>query len=127
MGQQAPDGRDLRAKRQTASRRVRSDHGAPPETRRPQKAGRSVTHPVDEKLARGFVLQGFDRTTDELRIELHLRPLAFGRLRALFDLGEDLGMCDAYLIDAARAAQLQDLVSEKIDTERYEFFLQRHA
>ena len=37
----------------------------------PVPAGRAMSNVV-EGLARGFVLQGFDRATDELRIELHL-------------------------------------------------------
>jgi hypothetical protein len=83
-----------------------------------------VTH---EGLARGFVLQGFDRSTDDLRIELHLSPVPIDRLRALFDVRGDSEMCDAYPLDAAKAHALAPLVSEPIDTERYDFFLQRYA
>jgi hypothetical protein len=78
-------------------------------------------------LARGFVLQGFDRSTDELRIELHLSPVSIDRLRALFDVRSDPEICDAYLLDAAKAHALAPLVSEPIDTDRYDFFLQRYA
>jgi hypothetical protein len=34
---------------------------------------------------------------------------------------------DAYPLDAAKAHALAPLVSELIDTERYDFFLQRYA
>jgi hypothetical protein len=78
-------------------------------------------------LARGFVLQGFDRATDELRIELYLGPAPIKRLRALFDVGDDVGMCDTYPVDAARAEALAPLVSEPIDIGKYDFYLQRYA
>jgi hypothetical protein len=78
-------------------------------------------------LARGFVLQGFDRSTDELRIELHLSPVPIESLRALFDVRGDPEIFDAYPLDAAKARALTPLVSEAIDVERYEFFLQRYA
>jgi hypothetical protein len=78
-------------------------------------------------LARGFVLQGFDRTTDELRIELHLEATPIDQLRSLFDVRNDVGMCDAYPVDAAKADALAPLVSEPIDTDKYDFFLQRYA
>jgi hypothetical protein len=50
----------------------------------------------EETLVKGFVLQGFDRATKELRIELHLRPAPLERLRAWFDVREDVELCDAY-------------------------------
>jgi hypothetical protein len=81
----------------------------------------------DENLARGFVLQGFDRTTEELRIELHLKAAPIERLRSLFNVRDDVGMCDAYPVDAAKADALAQLVSEPIDTDKYDFFLQRYA
>jgi hypothetical protein len=81
----------------------------------------------EKDLARGFVLQGFDRATDELRIELHLATAQMDRLRSLFDVRDDVGMYDAYPVDAARADALAPLVSEPIDTDKYEFFLQRYA
>jgi hypothetical protein len=80
-----------------------------------------------EKLARGFVLQGFDHATEELKIELHLKPAPMKRLRTLFEVGDDLDMCDAYPLDAAKARALAPLVSEPIDTDKYDFFLQRYA
>jgi hypothetical protein len=86
-----------------------------------------VSEVTQESLARGFVLQGFDRSTDELRIELHLSPVPIDRLRALFDVRGDPEICDAYPLDAAKARELAPLVSEPIDTERYDFFLQRYA
>ncbi|MDF2766890.1 MAG: hypothetical protein K0S81_3885 [Rhodospirillales bacterium] len=81
----------------------------------------------EERLARGFVLQGFDRTTDELKIELHLEPVPIGQLRSLFDVGNDPEMCDAYSVDAVKAGALAPLVTEPIDLDRYDFFLQRYA
>jgi hypothetical protein len=81
----------------------------------------------EEDLARGFVLQGFDRTTDELRIELHLEAAPIDQLRSLFDVRDDIGMYDAYPVDAAKADALTSLVSEPIDTEKYDFFLQRYS
>ena len=81
----------------------------------------------EKELARGFVLQGFDRTTDELRIELHLKAAPIGQLRSLFDVRDDLGMYDAYPVDAAKADALAPPVSEPIDTGKYDFFLQRYA
>jgi hypothetical protein len=78
-------------------------------------------------LIRGFVLQGFDRATDELRIELYLAPAPIERLRALFDVRDDVGMYDAYPVDAVRAEALAPLVSESIDTGKYDFYLQRYA
>jgi hypothetical protein len=86
-----------------------------------------VSKTTQESLARGFVLQGFDRATDDLRIELHLSPVSIDRLRSLFDVRGDPEICDAYPLDAAKARALAPLVSEAIDTERYEFFLQRYA
>jgi hypothetical protein len=80
-----------------------------------------------QKLARGFVLQGFDHATEELKIELHLKPAPIEKLRSLFDVGDDLDMYDAYPLDAAKAPTLAPLVSEPIDTEKYDFLLQRHA
>jgi len=84
---------------------------------------------LEEDLARGFVLQGFDRATDELRIELDRKAAPIERLRWLFDIREDFGMCDAYPVDAARADTLAPLdpVSEPIDMDKYDFFLQRYA
>jgi len=82
---------------------------------------------AEEHLARGFVLQGFDRATETLRIELHLEPAPIDRLRSLFDVRDDVGMYDAYPVDAAKACAIAPLVSESIDTERYDFFLQRYA
>ena len=78
-------------------------------------------------LARGFVLQGFDRTTEELKVELHLEPVPIERLRSLFDVGDDPEMCDTYPVDAVKAGVLAPLVTEPIDLERYDFFLQRYA
>lgn len=72
-------------------------------------------------------LQGFDRATEELRVELHLRPAPVERLRSLFDVGDDLEMAHAYPLDAASAGALGDLVSERIDTAKYDYFLQRYA
>jgi hypothetical protein len=86
-----------------------------------------VSKLADEGLARGFVLQGFDRSTDDLRIELHLSPVPIDRLRALFDARSDPEICDAYPLDAAKARALAPLFSEPIDTERYDFFLQRYG
>jgi hypothetical protein len=74
----------------------------------------------EEDLARGFVLQGFDRATDELRIEPHLQAAPIDRLRSLFGVR-------AYPVDAAKADALAPLVSEPIDTDKYDFFLQRDA
>ncbi len=76
---------------------------------------------------RGFVLQGFDRTTEELKVELHLDPVAIDRLRSLFAVGDDPEMCDAYPVDAVKAGVLAPLVTEPIDLDRYDFFLQRYA
>jgi len=73
-----------------------------------------------------MVLQGFDRATDELRIELALPPVPIDRLRALFEVRNDPEICDAYALDAAKVRALAPLVSELIDIERYDFFLQRY-
>jgi hypothetical protein len=73
------------------------------------------------------VLQGFDRGTEELKIELHLQPVPLDRLRSLFDVGDDLELYDASPLDAAKAGVLAPLVSEPIDTGRYDFLLQRYA
>ena len=73
------------------------------------------------------MLQGFDRATDELRIELHLDTAPMDRLRSLFDVRDDPEMFDAYPVDTAKAAALAPLVSEPIDTGKYDFFLQRYA
>jgi hypothetical protein len=81
----------------------------------------------EDDLARGFVLQGFDRATDELRVELHPSAAPLDGLRASFDVGDDVEMCDAYPVDAAQAHALAPLVSEPIDTEKCDFFLQRYA
>lgn len=78
-------------------------------------------------LARGFVLQGFDPETDELRVELHLKPVPIDRLRSAFNVGNDPEMYDAYPLDAGKAGVLAPLVSEPIDTEKYDFVLQRYA
>ena len=86
-----------------------------------------MTEVSEHDLARGFVLQGFDRATDELRIELHLEAAPIDRLRSLFDVRGDVGMYDAYPVDATKAHALAPLVSEPIDTDKYEFFLQRYA
>lgn len=45
----------------------------------------------------------------------------------MFDVREDVELCDAYPLDAAKAGVLAPLVSEPIDTEKYDFFLQRYA
>jgi len=76
---------------------------------------------------RGFVLQGFDRTSEELRVEFHLAPVPIERLRAMFDVGDDRGLCSAYSIDRATPDALEPFVSEKVDTDKYDFFLQRYA
>jgi hypothetical protein len=76
---------------------------------------------------RNFVLQGFDQSTDEVRIELHLSPVPIDRLCALFDVSGDPEICDAYPVDTCKARALAPLVSEPIDTERYDLFLQRYA
>jgi hypothetical protein len=77
------------------------------------------------KVARHFVLQGFDRSTDELRIELHLSPVPIDRLRVLFDVRGDREICDAYPLDSVSARALAPLLSGPIDVERYD--LQRYA
>jgi hypothetical protein len=81
----------------------------------------------EEDWVRGFVLQGFDRATDELRIKLHLKAAPMDRLRSLFDVRDDIAMCDAYPVDAIKAGALARLVTEPIDTEKCDFFLQRYA
>jgi hypothetical protein len=78
-------------------------------------------------IAMGFVLLGFDRVTEELKVELHLEPVAIDRLHALFDVGDDPKMCDAYPVGAVKAGVLAPLITEPIDLERYDFFLQRYA
>jgi hypothetical protein len=45
----------------------------------------------------------------------------------LFDVRGNLEMCDAYPPDAARVGALAPLVSQLIDTEKYDFLLQRYA
>jgi hypothetical protein len=90
------------------------------------KAYRAVKSQRREGLARGLVLQGFDHATEELKIELHLKPVPMERLRTLFEVGDDLEMCDAYPLDAGKAQALAPLVSEPIDTKKYDFFLQRY-
>jgi hypothetical protein len=75
----------------------------------------------------GVVLQGYDPGNDELQIELHLKPISIARLRAMFEFGDDRELCNAYPLDAGRAEALQDTVSERIDTDRYAFFLQRYG
>jgi hypothetical protein len=127
MGQEARHGRGLRQDRKTTSRRIRSGERQALGTGRSAQEGRTVSNLDDESLARGFVLQGFDRSTEELKIELHLSPVPIDRLRALFDAGGDPEICDAYPLDAGKARALAPLVSEPIDTERYDFFLQRYA
>lgn len=49
------------------------------------------------------------------------------RLRTLLDIGDDPEICDAYPLDVSKAHALAPRVSEPIDTERYDFFLQRYA
>ena len=127
MGQPPRNGRGLRQGRQEAPRRVRSEHGPAVGARRSQATRRTVEGALPETLARGFVLQGYDRTTEELRIELHLKPVPVERLRALFDIGNDYEMCNAYPLDATSARELEELVTEKIDTGKYDFFLQRYV
>jgi hypothetical protein len=127
MGQQARDGRGLRQNGPKASGRVRPDDRRPAGAARPSEAGRALGDPAATDLARGFVLQGYDLETDELQIELHLKPIPIARLRAMFDVGGDPGLCNAHPLDAARAEALQDAVSETIDTDRYAFFLQRYG
>jgi hypothetical protein len=78
-----------------------------------------------QALARGFVLQGFDRGTEELKIELHLQPAPIEKLRSLFEVGDDCEMYDAYPLEATKVSALAPLVSEPIDTKKYEYFLQR--
>ena len=80
-----------------------------------------------EALARNFVLQGFDPVTEELRVELSLRSVPIERLRALFDVGDDHEMCNAYPLAATQARALQEFLAEKIDTRRYDFFVQRYG
>jgi hypothetical protein len=126
MGQEARHGRGLRQDRETPSRRVRSGEWQALETRRSAAKDRTVKV-AQEGLARGFVLQGFDRATDALRIELHLEAAPIDRLRSLFDVRDDVEMYDAYPVDAANARALAPFVSEPIDTEKYDFFLQRYA
>jgi hypothetical protein len=107
---------------------VELGHGAhPPRPGRSPEACRAVKRAPQQALARGFVLQGFDRATDERRVELHLRPVPIDRLRSVFDAGDDLEMYDAYPLDAGQAGVLAPLVSEPIDTEKYDFVLQRYA
>jgi hypothetical protein len=79
-----------------------------------------------QELARGFVLQGFDRDTEDLKIELCLKPVPIDRLRSLFALRDGLEVYDAYPLDAAKAGVLAALLGEPIDTEKYDFFLQRY-
>ncbi len=81
----------------------------------------------EKRFARGFVLQGFDRTTEELKVELHLEPVPIDTLRMLFEVGDDPEMCDAYPVDAVKAGVLAPLVTEPIDLDRYDFFLQRYS
>jgi hypothetical protein len=115
--------------RPTRHRGVRSGERQTASANRPAQKGRTMKEALEEDLARGFVLQGFDRATDELRIELDRKAAPIERLRWLFDIREDFGMCDAYPVDAARADTLAPLdpVSEPIDMDKYDFFLQRYA
>ena len=65
-----------------------------------------------QELPRGFVSHGFDRGTEELKIELHLMPVPLDRLRSLFDVGDDFEMHDPYPLDEVKADVLAALVSE---------------
>jgi len=125
MGQQARNGRGVRPDRQTSSRRIRPGERSTPEPAESETAGRALTR--RDPGARGFVLQGFDRATEELRVELHLKSVTIERLRAMFDLGDDRDLYNAYPIDHAKAVALEPFVSEKVDTDRYDFFLQRYG
>jgi hypothetical protein len=86
-----------------------------------------VSDACDAGLVRGFVLQGFDRDTEQLRVELHLAPVPIERVRSLFDVGDDAAMVNAYPLNATCVRALQDLVSERINPVKYDFFLQRYA
>jgi len=125
MGRSARDSGDLRQDGKAPSRGVRSgerstgraaagktaDRTVRPldfiashqGTAAPKTAGRMVSDAGRAGLARGFVLQGFDRETEELRVELHLKPAPIERLRSLFDVGDDDAMANAYPLDAARS------------------------
>lgn len=127
MGQQARDGRGLRQGRQATPRRVPSDERPASGAEGRRETCGAISNASPDPLARNFVLQGFERDSDELRIELHLRPVSLDQLRRLFDVGDDTAMCNAYPVDHTKAEALAPLVSEPLDTSRYDFFLQRHA
>jgi Cytotoxic len=84
--------RDLRQNRENDTGRVRSGERQAAGTSQPAQKGRAMKKPPKEDLALGFVLQGFNRVTDELRIELHLEAAPMDRLRSLFDVREDVAM-----------------------------------
>jgi hypothetical protein len=85
-----------------------------------------VNSEPEERLGRGFVLQGFERTTDELNVELHLEPVPIDQLRSLFDVGDDPEMCDAIPWTRSKRAPSRRW-SPNRSTSTVRLFLQRYA
>ena len=65
----------------------------------------------------------FDKQTEELVQELPLRGITLRQLQELFNVSSDDPLYDGFRIEPWHAEQLQAFLSEKLDLEHHDCFL----
>jgi hypothetical protein len=65
----------------------------------------------------------FDKQTEELAKELPLRGITLRQLQEIFSVPADDPMYDSFLIEPQHAQQLQPFLSEPLDLEHCECFV----
>lgn len=70
------------------------------------------------------VIRGYEKDGDELLAEYQLDPIPLWKLQKLFGEPGANPMYDSYKIDKEQFENLKDYVSESIDWDNYEFYLE---
>ena len=69
-------------------------------------------------------LRGYEKDGDKLIVEIELPPLEISYLQDLFGIPDDNPMFDAYDVYEKQKLELEKHITEKIDLNKYDYFLE---
>lgn len=69
-------------------------------------------------------LRGYEKNGDALILEIKLPPLDISYLQNLFGIDKDNPMYDAYEVHEKQKIVLEKYITEEIDLDRYDYFLE---